>query len=122
MGAGRKPMREVRNASGILEGYQPTVRFVEVPYPSYADWLGLVWPVGGRIQPAPQGAVRRPSQSSILASTAWESFDAYQAATGNSQCPTGKAWLAPGDDDRLTFITGAMGARIEDVRRARRRR
>jgi hypothetical protein len=120
----KKPIRDVRAADGRLLGYQPTGRFIEVPYSSYADWLGMTWRPGFPIdRPAPD-AIRKPSDAAVKASTCWLTFDAYLAKHGlpaDTTCPGGRAWLGPDDNDRLVFLTGVMWVRINEVRPGRRR-
>jgi hypothetical protein len=112
-------VREVRGPDGILRGYQPIGRFIEVPYPSYPDWIGIVWRAGFALENPKPGA-RRPSNDAVQGSTGWVDFDAYQAKTGNTLCPAGKAWLGPDANDRLIFLTGVMVTPFSDIRRSRR--
>lgn len=100
--------------------YRPPGRFIEVPYPSFPDWVGIVWPADGPLI-RPKDGRRLPSDQAVLASTGWRDFAAYQAATGNTECQAGKAWLGPDRDDRLKFLTGVMSTPIAEVRRGRRR-
>ncbi len=97
---------------------RPDGPFIEVPYSVYGKWIAKPWadfqdgdgfPVSVR-----RASYWTPSMLTYIQKVVrvYPTFDAYQAATGRTECPVGRAWVGPTERDPnvVGFITGCLSA------------
>jgi hypothetical protein len=103
--------------------------FLEVPYPLLGAWTsgGYTWPELLAADGLPAVVAARLTQTNVeycaRVVKIYASLDAYCAATGETRCPPGRAWLVPSRTAAgpVALLTGVMHTPMRTGQRGRMR-